>query len=344
MKKTLKTLVAFIVAVLLLTGCAMREEVGIKVTSDSKLSLRMLIAMDDEMIDTYLTIKENPEYMQAEDPSDIKVKEHTDEERWAFLDSDEMKSETGDMDDFKKEKYEKDGYKGYLYTRELGTLDEISSTSATSRVNIAGGDSGDLENQILFIKSGDVYKSNMAIKSEASDTDLSQIKDLGGTIELNFVLDLPVKPNSSNADSTENNGKTLKWNLLGSSKNIEFEFDLKSGSSKDDKEDEKDPKKDEKEDKKDKKKSKESDDDEDEEKSNVLLYVGIGGGALLLVVIIAVVVASTSKKKNAANNMSVQQAPVMGPSMEQPVQQQPVQIAQPTNQPVDPNNQNPGQQ
>ncbi len=344
MKKTLKTLVAFVIAVLLLTGCAMREQVGIKVSSDSKLSLRMLIAMDDEMIDTYLTIKENPEYMKAEDPSDIKVKEHTDEERWAFLDSDDMKSETGDMDDFKKEKYEKDGYKGYLFTKELGSIDEISSESATSRVNITGGDGGEFADQILFIKKGDVYKSNMTIKSETSDSDLSQIKDLGGTIELNFVLELPVKPISSNADSTENNGKTLKWNLLGSSKDIEFEFNLKSGSTKEDDEEE-DDKKDTKEDKK---KSKDSDEEDDEEKSNILLYVGIGGGALLLVVIIAVVAVSSSKKKNAANNMAIQQAPVMGPSMEQPVQPvqpaQPVQIAQPTQQPVDPNQQNPGQQ
>ena len=353
MKRALKTTLVLILSVFLMTGCAMKENIGFKIGKDEKVSIVMTMAMDDEMIDTYLTIKENPEYMQAENPDDIKVKAHTDAERWAFFDSEDMKDEMGDMQGFTKTKYDKNGFKGYTFTKELGTLADISGDSATARVNITGDTSepGELKGKTLFIKNGTTYKSNMSIKGSGAGTDqeMSQIEDLGGTIDMSLVVELPVKPTSHNADSTENGGKTLKWSLLGSDKNVDFEFDLSQASAVDDDDEEEDDDDDVKtgsdeEDVKttgeEKKTSKKSDDDKEDNKT--MLYVGIGvGAAVLLLVIVAVaVVASKKKKQNAAAAMQQSQT-VMAPNyqpMEPPVQPiQPVQPAQPT-EPTDPNN------
>ena len=337
--KTIKKLVVLVMAVILMAGCTFKTNAGFKIAKDGKVAVTMIMAMDDEMIDTFLTISkmDQSELAGAESPDDIDVKEHTDAERWEFLESDDnsMFEDMDDMEGFEKAKYDKDGMKGYIFTKEVGTLDEITKDSATERVDVSEAiEDSKFSGKVLFTKNGDVYKSNMKITAtEGTDQEsLDQIKEYGGKLDVYFIVELPVKPTSSNADTTENDGKTLKWDMY-KSKNLDFEFSLNGSSGSDEKEGTKDSKKD---------KAKSKDEDEDK-KSNVVLFAGIGAGALLLVVIIAAVAVSSSKKKKAAANVAVQQAPVMGP-MEQPVQPaQPVQIAQPTDQPVDPNQQNPGQ-
>lgn len=350
--KTLKRLFALVMVVVLMAGCTMKTNTGFVIDEKGKISVTMIMAMDDEMIDAYLTMKEDPSLMQAENPDDVELKEHTDAERWAFIDSDEDGNPLAaddDMEGFTKVKYDKDGFKGYVYTKEVGTLDEVTKESATERVNITNAisDEGSFENVALFTKSGDTYKSNMKLDmgTETSADDMKELEEAGAVIDMSFIIELPTKPISSNADSTENDGKTLKWNMT-SAKNLEFEFKLTGSNegtadAKDDKKDKKDEK--------DEEKSESSD-------SNILLYVGIGVGALVVIGIIVAIVVASSKKKAPA---PVASAPVMGPVMQpsqpveppvqpvQPVQPveppvqpvQPVQPAEPA-QPVDPNNMN----
>ena len=351
--KTLKRLFALVMVVVLMAGCTMKTNTGFVINEKGKISVTMIMAMDDEMIDAYLTMQEDPSLMQAENPDDVEVKEHTDAERWAFIESDSDENPLGDagddMEGFTKAKYDKDGFKGYVYTKEVGTLDEVTKESATERVNITDSinEDGNVENKVLFIKSGDTYKSNMKLDmgTEVNEQEMKQYEEYGAVLDMSFIVELPTKPISSNADSTENDGKTLKWNMT-SAKNLEFEFKLTgSNEGTTDAKDEKKDKKDEK----DEEKSESSD-------SNILLYVGIGVGALVVIGIIVAIVVASSKKKAPA---PVASAPVMGPVMQpsqpveppvqpvQPVQPveppvqpvQPVQPAEPA-QPVDPNNMN----
>ena len=312
MKKAFKTIIALIVAVLLTVGCAMKTTTGFVISKDGDVTVKLIMAMDKEMIDTYLTMSEDPSLQQSmmgEDfkPEDFKAKEHTDEQRWAFFESDDMKSSFDDYEGFTKEKYTEGDYMGYVFSRDLGKLDAISTTSATERVSIGSADS---DFSSIFIKDGDVYKSNMKIggETELDSETVGQITQLGGLIDISLDITLPVKPTSSNADKTSADGKTLTWDLT-KQKDVELEFDLSKASAAE----ETDPKKEEsKEEKKESKKDKDSDD----EKSNLILYVGIGAGVLVLLVVIIAIVAS-SKKKKAAQPETIQPA-VMTPSFEQP--------------------------
>ncbi|MBQ4030203.1 MAG: hypothetical protein II625_00495 [Bacilli bacterium] len=342
MKKVLKTLLVLLMGVFFLTGCAMKENIGVEISKDGDVTLKLMVLMDNEMIDTYLTISEMSEAEQAAitDPSQIEVKEHTDAERWAFFESDDMKDELEAPEGFKTEKYEKDGFKGYVFTKDVGTLEEIVKDAPASRVSIS-----DIEDDAkgMFIKDGDNYKSNLKITSEAAfdEDDMSQITEYGGVFEMQLVIEIPTKAISNNADKVENDGKTLMWDLT-KAKDIELEFTLKGAAEEDEKE--------ESEGTADKKKSK----DEDDEKSKLPLYIGIGcGGGLLLLVIVIAIVASSKKKKaqNAAAAMNQQQM-VMAPNYAEPPVQPiqpvaqpapvepapaPVAPAEPVQQPVDPN-------
>lgn len=343
MKKTLKTIIALVITASMLVGCTMREQIGLSITNKGNVTLKMVMAMDDEMIDAMITMKEDPNATEA--------KTYTDEQRWAYIESDDDSSIGSDIgDEFKKERYTKDNFKGILASQELGTLDEISGTSATKRVNIFDSTEGsDLSKQVLFIKDGDTYKSNMTIDLGEEAGEMSSYQQMGAAFELKFVLELPSKPISHNATDVSSDGKTLTWDLL-TAKDIEVEFKLAGGSSTgiddDDDDDGKttgkdtDDKKDE-----DKKKESKKDDDDDEKDNKLWLYVGIGGGAGLLILIIIIVAVSASKKKKAQNAQAamVQNQTVMAPSFNEPPVQpiqpaQPVEIAQPE-QPVDPNQQ-----
>ena len=110
MKKAFKTIIALIVAVLLTVGCAMKTTTGFVISKDGEVTVKLIMAMDKEMIDTYLTMSEDPSLQQSmmgEDfkPEDFKAKEHTDEQRWAFVD---QSLSDGEFASAQKERYEQD--------------------------------------------------------------------------------------------------------------------------------------------------------------------------------------------------------------------------------------------
>ena len=57
----------------------------------------------------------------------------------------------------------------------------------------------------------------------SSNMDMSM---LSSTLDMKFNVTLPYKAISSNATSTENDGKTLVWNLVNTQDDIEFTFEL----------------------------------------------------------------------------------------------------------------------
>ena len=146
--KKLKLLVISALLVTLVTGCGMKAEYSIKIGKDKDVKLEFLVAQDDEMIDAMLDM--------ANSGSDSEDKKYTDKDRWAYLeDSDE---ENDDFKDFKQNKYDKDGYKGYVYTLNLGSIDKLVAKKGEA-IDFNSVEKGSK----LFTKSGDGLLFNSGI-------------------------------------------------------------------------------------------------------------------------------------------------------------------------------------
>lgn len=213
MKKTIKIVLLLALITLLFTGCSMKENVGITVSKDKKVSVKVISAMDDEMIDYSIG-------MQSEDSSEEKT--YTDEERWAYIESNMSTDEA--YQSYTKEKYDQDGYKGYVFTLELGDIDDLSTTDANAP---AAFDALNKDSK-LFIKDGNKYSLNL---KGSSDEEIEQAKsyaDYGATFDLKFFVTLPNKAISNNASTVSDDGLTYTWDLLNTN-NFELEFNINKG-------------------------------------------------------------------------------------------------------------------
>lgn len=220
MKRFGKTLLVAILTVAIMAGCAMKEEIGFVISSDKELEVKAIMAYDNDMIDGLMSMGDMG---TGETPATTEPSTKTDAERWAYIQTmiDSFKSEN---DDAKIERYEEGDYKGFVATLNYGKLDDVSKESADKRTYIDEFDK--FKESAAFIKSGDVYKSNLAVNTESSDYEsISSYEQSGAKFELNFTVTLPVKPTSNNATTVSEDGKTLTWDLKNT-KNIDFEFDL----------------------------------------------------------------------------------------------------------------------
>ena len=52
MKRKVKSLILLLVAVVLLAGCTMKENLNMKIASNKDVKVSIIIAMDDEMIES----------------------------------------------------------------------------------------------------------------------------------------------------------------------------------------------------------------------------------------------------------------------------------------------------
>ena len=213
MKRFFKLATLSLMVVLLVTGCGMKAEYGIKVGKDKKVTLEFLVAQDDEMIDAMLDMGSS-----MSDDSSSEAKTHTDKERWEYLNSSE---ESDDFKDFKKTKYDKDGFKGYTYTLDMGDIDNLVADSKEKlAIDSIGKDAK------LFTKDGDVYKLNIKL----GDSDTSQMEQYASSVDFDIKVKvtLPNKAKSNNA--TEVKGTTYTWDLT-KAKSIDLSFDLNGASS-----------------------------------------------------------------------------------------------------------------
>ena len=256
MKRVLKTTLAAIMAVAVLAGCSMKESIGFKIDGDKKVSMSVTIAYDKEFVDGLVS-------MNGTSSDQI-----TDEMRWEAVKDD------GDMEGFTAKKIEEEGKYGYVYTKELGTLDEISTEDKNAeRVSLS--DDEFTKSKAFFVKDGNTYKSNMKIdKTDESFQQMDQYKEYNIDFDVKLVVELPNKSTSNNASEVSEDGKTLSWNLL-TAENIDFEFTFDSAS----------------------KATTGSNTNKTSsvtDKSNMIVYIGIGGACV--VAIIAVIIVMSSKK------------------------------------------------
>ena len=291
MKNTLKIVLALSAALFLLTGCGMRNYVGLNVSKNKTVNLEIVSAMDDELIDSFIDSssgsdvsgdiididlgdqsgEENvTEYTEYEDliqvnPSEEETEEvdeildesgeeeilnfdldvsgddepfdisslfggsssgeskHTDEERWAYLES----SESGDesFKDYKRTRYEEDGYKGFKYTKKLGKLDKLVTDDPSSVTSLSKIESGDTK---FILKSGDVYIINIPVASTEDRTNAESYKQYGVDVDFKFYITLPNPAINNNASFVSEDKLTYTWDLLDT-ENIEIEFEVEKG-------------------------------------------------------------------------------------------------------------------
>lgn len=269
MKSKIKSLVLLLVAVVLITGCTMKENLNMKISSNKDVKASIIIAMDDEMIDAMISMKESGSL----NPDESEKKTYTDEERWKYLESDDSALEV--PDDFTTKRYDKDGFKGYVAEKNLGSIDSLSTTEAGERQNIVSDSDDEFFVGKLFIKDGTKYSSNMKIDLGDEAQDMSSYESYGAVFDMKLVIEFPKVPLSHNANEVSSDGKTLSWNLL-KNQDVDFTFDFgKNGKVTDTKTDDiKNPPV------------------EKQEKNNMTLYIIIGAvvGILLLVIIVVLII------------------------------------------------------
>lgn len=216
MKKLFKISALSLLTVLLVTGCGMKAEYGIKIGKDKDVSLEFLVAQDDEMIDAMLNTGNS---FGESDTTTDEEKTYTDSERWAYIDSSD--NDEGDFKDFDKVKYDKDGYKGYTYTLNLGDIDNLVAEDS---------DAIDFENigkdAKLFTKKGDTYKLNVKV----SDDDSQQMKQYNGSINFDVTLKVTLPNKAKKNNATKVDGNTYIWDLT-KAKSIDLEFAFDGSSS-----------------------------------------------------------------------------------------------------------------
>ena len=206
MKKIFKMLSICLIAVVFLSGCAMKSEYGIVVSKDKDVSVEILSAMDDELIDSMLGM--------GNSESD-ENKTYTDAERWEYINSN---IDNDSYEEYTKEKYDKDGFKGYIYKTKLGKIDDLSTDDA-EEIDLGEFD----KDSKIFLKKDGKYSLNVKLSEDDSNEMESYKENVG--FEVSLKVTLPNKAISNNATDVSDDGLTYTWDLL-KTQDIELTFDL----------------------------------------------------------------------------------------------------------------------
>ncbi len=313
MRKIFKSFVFCLGFILLFAGCEMKNEYGIVIDSDKDVSIQIVSAMDDELIDSMLGMSDS----ENEDENS-EEKTYTDAERWQYIESN-----MEDHEGYTKEKYEKDGFKGFVFKKNLGNIDDLSSDSEED-VSLEEIE----EDSKIFIKKDGKYTLNVKNDDE-NEAEMEEYKDSVG-FDISLTVTLPNKAISNNATEVSSDGLTYTWDLL-KEQNIELTFDFDNS-----KKNHVEPttKKSAISNGKGEHNSGSDDIDKQIEEgvrdgvSKIIKYAVIGGAiflGLVILIVIIVLVASSKKKKNQPNydQMNIQQ-PMMNNQSYSQINAQPV--------------------
>lgn len=217
MKRTISKVLLILIAIIVITGCTMKENLHMVISQNKNVKVSIITAMDDEMIDAMMSMEDQYDGSQT-----TEKKEYTDEERWEYLGKDENSTFTAPKN-YTVKKYDKDGFKGYIAEQDFGSIDKLSTTSATERQNILSDE--DMFEGNLFIKNGSEYTSNMKVDLSEEDENVTSYESYGAAFDLKLIIEFPKVPISHNASEVSADGKTLTWDLL-KAQDIEFTFDF----------------------------------------------------------------------------------------------------------------------
>lgn len=196
-----------LLCILCLTGC-IRFNTTVTVKSNGKADISMLYASID-----------SSSYSGTEDKA--ATNELKPELRQKYTD-----------DGWVVEDYSEDGYTGHILSINDVDLIELSARLKETNELVASDNNSkekkDENSGFSLERDGLKYKINWQVfdKTDNISEAAPYIKASKGYMK--FTLNLPVKPDSSNATKVLNDGKTLEWDLLelGDDGNIEVTFSL----------------------------------------------------------------------------------------------------------------------
>lgn len=221
MKKSCKFL-CFMLIVFMMTGC-MKFQTDMKINKDKSMDFTLTYAIANSLVE------------QAKQAA-TSNNENLDNESLKEL----------EKQGFKTEEYSDSSMTGIKLSKTFNNIDDISSEKEVD-FDLEAIMNGSEQTDMFTIKKGffkntytlkiknntseevesDITNNNLTSDNQidfSSDIDLST---LSSSMDMTFNINLPYKAISSNATSTENDGKNLKWNLLDTNiQNITAKFEL----------------------------------------------------------------------------------------------------------------------
>ncbi len=288
MKKKIFKLFSIFALVLFMSGCV-KYNVIIKITSDKKMAMELIIA-------TSKSLQSNTEGDTTSDTDTTTDDESTE--------SDESLKKL-EKQGWKLESYEDDNYVGSKLSKKFDNIDDYSSDKETSFDLNALVEDGE-ESKYIFTKKVKDGKTIYVAKFKAdtntgmttdtdttTDTELteeektlqSQTEALTSQMLQNADLKVSIEvPSVISSNATTVDGNKLTWDLtkLNSNSDIEFEFSLDGKSNG----------------------KGNSESSEGEKKSLPIIPIAIGGGLALLFIIIIIIVIGTRNKKPKTNQVT----------------------------------------
>ena len=189
-----KKLILLCLGVFLLCGCEMKEEATFTINEDKSMDLEVIIGLDDELIDTLISMDENEDEdvsdsteNEAEIFGNTEIIEHTDEERRQYLNEsflynenelNELKEEGYKLEEFKDEKYT-----GYKITKKVNNIDDLIGTPDFNLDDI-----DKIDNKKVFTKNGNIYQGKIIVGDPTEIKEDENASQYGINVIYNFTL------------------------------------------------------------------------------------------------------------------------------------------------------------
>lgn len=209
---------------IMLTGCV-KMDVNMSINKDKSMKLSITTALENSM------------WEQSGENTVLSEEDKKEAEKNGYI----------------IEEYSDGSMTGYTLYKEYKNIDEVSSEK---EINFNLNQTMESEEKIFTVKKG-FFKNTYTLKAEndtsdefedqiTSETDLTSeeeydttyeddnsfdfdydMSSISSIIDAKFNITLPYKAISSNATSTENDGKKLTWNLMDQNlQNLECKFEL----------------------------------------------------------------------------------------------------------------------
>ena len=118
----LKKLIGIILCALLITGCELKYEGQVEITSDGKMDMSIVMAYDRELISTLIYMEENDDLLGSEDEDDMSdIPEASITKIRTYLEENKPEEQDG----VEISRYERNGYYGYQMTYEINNIDDV---------------------------------------------------------------------------------------------------------------------------------------------------------------------------------------------------------------------------
>lgn len=272
MKKSLYILTIFIVAICL-SGCV-KYNANMEIKKDKSMDFSIIYAMDTQYFgDQEVLTEENRKELEEEG---FKVTDYQEDTMKGFTLTKSIKNidelSTTENTDYSLSNIEEDKEmfkveKGFFKNKYIANFKFDTEDSAITEEGTSDGTTTDGYSDGTIEENPDSYSDFPMDGTEGyNDSSMDDFSNMAtSNLDLSLNVTLPYQAISNNATKTENDNKTLSWDLTSSEiETINFEFELYNMTN---------------------------------------IYFTIGGIALLIIIIIVVTVTKHKKRKNIGKEM-----------------------------------------